>query len=80
MMPLRHTWNEGPYAVGMILSPFFAIGSNLIDSSHEAWCNMCELTLEGQFLAVTTHSILYRDDKKRLSDEDWNKLLLASGM
>ena len=45
----QYTWNDGPFTVSMILSPVFAVGSDLfMESTHETWSALMQQSLEGQ--------------------------------
>ena len=59
----QHTWHDGPWTVGHIMSSFFPVGASLNSSMHEEWARMNTQTPEGQTMALQIGRALFEKTK-----------------
>ena len=67
---VKFTWDDGPWVVGHIMSPFFPIGSNLNSSTHEEWAKLNVQTALGQTLALEIGNAIFEASNRTLDCED----------
>ena len=77
----KFTWQDGPWVVGHVMSPFFSMGSNLNSSTHEEWAKLNVQTALGQTLALEIGNTIFEASNKKLDCEDeWSVILVSCGL
>ena len=77
----KFTWTEGPWLLGHILSPYFAVGSSLNNSMHEQWALWNVQTPLGQTIALEIGYAGFETNGKKFDCEDeWSVVLVACGL
>ena len=77
----KFTWQDGPWVLSHVMSPFFCMGSNLNSSTHEEWAKLNVQTALGQTLALEIGNAIFGANNRKVDSEDeWSVILVSCGL